>query len=268
MMKLSRIGSEDQLMAAIKADKSFADFVGSMGNIQTSELPKAIPLAGAVKSLSPSFNPNGGVSFVEDLPSQSLQTSSLAASELVKRQQAAQILRARGYQENTIADLIQKFGAQDIITTHYHKGALNRLDKPGLSIPPNRASGGMIPNTGGIDTVPAMLSGGEFIMNRAAVQNIGQGNLQSMNAGASSMLTEEKSNELNEKLIAKLDELIEVSGSSGDITINVSGSGESSAQQGGADPSAARQQLARQVKDAVMKVIEDEKRLGGQLRRR
>jgi hypothetical protein len=105
-------------------------------------------------------------------------------------------------------------------------------------------------------------------MNRSAVQNIGSGNLQAMNSGAGSMLTEEKSKELNEKLIAKLDELIEVSGSSGDITINVSSSGESTDQQSSMDGAAARQQLARQVKDAVMKVIEDEKRLGGQLRRR
>jgi hypothetical protein len=53
-----------------------------------------------------------------------------------------------------------------------------------------------------------MLSGGEFVMNRSAVQSIGAPNLQSMNAGGTSITSEETSKELNEKLLAKLDELI------------------------------------------------------------
>jgi hypothetical protein len=129
-----------------------------------------------------------------------------------------------------------------------------------------RATGGMIPPTSGIDTVPAMLSGGEFIMNRAAVQNIGASKLQSMNTGASSASSDETAKDLNERLIAKLDELIQVSGSSGDININVSSSGETSQQDSG-DTSDARQKLARQIRDSVMQVIQEEKRIGGSLRR-
>ena len=124
----------------------------------------------------------------------------------------------------------------------------------------------MIPPTSGIDTVPAMLSGGEFIMNRAAVQNIGASKLQSMNTGASSASSDETAKDLNERLIAKLDELIQVSGSSGDININVSSSGETSQQDSG-DTSDARQKLARQIRDSVMQVIQEEKRIGGSLRR-
>jgi TP901 family phage tail tape measure protein len=131
-----------------------------------------------------------------------------------------------------------------------------------------RATGGMIPSTSGIDTVPAMLSGGEFIMNRAAVQNIGAGNLQSMNSGTQSVLTDEASKEMNEKLLSKLDELIEVSSGGGDITINVSGSGnETTAGDNNQDASSVKQQLAREVKDAVLKVLDEQKRLGGRLRR-
>jgi TP901 family phage tail tape measure protein len=133
----------------------------------------------------------------------------------------------------------------------------------------NRASGGIIPPTSGIDTVPAMLSGGEFIMNRAASQNIGTGNLQALNAGASSLPTEEKTEELNDRLVAKLDELIEVmteGGSSGSITINVDSNGKSTQETSG-ESSESRQKLAAQIKDTVMKVIEQEKRLGGKLRR-
>ena len=134
-------------------------------------------------------------------------------------------------------------------------------------LPPKRATGGTIPSRGGIDTVPAMLSGGEFIMNRSAAQNIGAGNLQALNAGAGSIVTEEKTEELNDKLIAKLDELIEASGGGGSITINVEGSGGATNQTTSGQTSEQKQQLARQIKDAVVKVIQEEKRLGGSLRR-
>jgi hypothetical protein len=132
--------------------------------------------------------------------------------------------------------------------------------------PKGSATGGMIPSRSGIDTVPAMLSGGEFVMNRSAVQSIGAPNLQSMNSGGTSITSEETSKELNEKLLAKLDELIGASGSTGNITINVAPSGQTS-QETSQDPSASRQQLARQIKDAVLQIINDEKRIGGSLRR-
>ncbi len=131
---------------------------------------------------------------------------------------------------------------------------------------PVRATGGSIPSASGIDTIPTMLSGGEFIMNRAAAQNIGSGNLQALNSGARSLPTEEKSEELNDRLIAKLDELIEASGSGSNITINVESSGKET-QNAEGNPAEAKQKLARQIRDAVLKVIQEEKRLGGQLRR-
>jgi hypothetical protein len=133
--------------------------------------------------------------------------------------------------------------------------------------PKRKATGGMIPSTSGIDTVPAMLSGGEFIMNRAAVQNIGSANLQSMNSGATSSKSEDVSKDLNDKLIAKLDELIEATGSVGDININVSSSDNGSQQPSQEEGASSRQQMARQIRDAVLQVIQEEKRIGGSLRR-
>jgi hypothetical protein len=130
-----------------------------------------------------------------------------------------------------------------------------------------RATGGMIPQTSGVDTVPAMLSGGEFIMNRAAVQNIGSANLQSMNSGATSSKSDDVSKDLNDKLIAKLDELIEATGSSGDININVSSSDNRSQEASQEDDASSKQQMARQIRDAVLKIIQEEKRIGGSLRR-
>jgi TP901 family phage tail tape measure protein len=144
---------------------------------------------------------------------------------------------------------------------------LNNLGNGVLPPKPKKATGGSIPFKSGIDTVPAMLSGGEFIMNRSAAQNIGAGNLQALNAGAGTIVTEEKTEELNEKLIAKLDELIEASGGASSITINVEGSTGAATQSTNGNPTDQRQQMARQIKDAVLKILQDEKRLGGQLRR-
>lgn len=138
---------------------------------------------------------------------------------------------------------------------------------PGVLPPIPKAVGGMIPARSGIDTVSTMLTGGEFVMNRAAAQNIGAGNLQSLNSGAKSLPTEEKSEELNDRLISKLDELIEASGAAGNITINVEGGSGKSSETSDGNSAEGKQQLARQIRDAVLKVIQDEKRLGGQLRR-
>jgi hypothetical protein len=130
------------------------------------------------------------------------------------------------------------------------------------------AVGGSISETAGIDTIPTMLSGGEFIMNRAAAENIGPGNLQAMNAGASKPMSEEASKDLNNKLISKFDELIGTTEkSTGSITINVDGSSGKSSENSSGQTQGSNQQLSRQIRDAVLKVIQEEKRLGGQLRR-
>ena len=138
------------------------------------------------------------------------------------------------------------------------------------SSPLNKATGGLISERPGIDTIPTMLSGGEFIMNRAAAQNIGPGPLQAMNAGSSSMITEEKSVELNDKLIKKLDELVGASSESkGNVSISINSTDgkTTSSSQSSAGSTQDRQKFAQNIKDVVLKVIQDEKRLGGQLRR-
>jgi hypothetical protein len=43
-------------------------------------------------------------------------------------------------------------------------------------------TGGMVPGTGNRDTVPAMLTPGEFVIRKSSVQSIGAGNLAAMNA--------------------------------------------------------------------------------------
>jgi TP901 family phage tail tape measure protein len=127
---------------------------------------------------------------------------------------------------------------------------------------PKRATGGLIPAAGGVDTVPAMLSGGEFVMNAAATQNIGASNLQALNSGTG--VSD------NSDLVLKLDELIratEDSQTAGNISITVNGSNGSESSVGGQGASEEQRNLSEKIKSAVKQVIADEKRLGGQLRR-
>ena len=132
----------------------------------------------------------------------------------------------------------------------------------GYSVLPNNklATGGSVPNTAGVDTVPSMLSGGEFVMNAAATQKIGAGNLNALNSGAGGG---------SEDIVSKLDELISVSDNAGETVINitVNSDGSSDTQGGGGDSGGEQQRsLATRIKDVVKQVIDDEKRLGGSLR--
>ena len=43
------------------------------------------------------------------------------------------------------------------------------------------ASGGLVPGTGNYDTVPAMLTPGEFVIKKSSVNSIGAGNLANIN---------------------------------------------------------------------------------------
>jgi len=114
---------------------------------------------------------------------------------------------------------------------------------------PYMAGGGGVPYAAGVDTVPAMLSGGEFVMNAGATQRIGAGNLEALNAGGSvgggSSTT-----------ITKGDTNIS-------IVVNSDGSEK---ENNSGSTNEQDQNLAVKLKDAVRDVLSQEKRLGGMLR--
>ena len=135
------------------------------------------------------------------------------------------------------------------------------LDLQGMPLPDplKRATGGYVSPRAGIDNVPSMLSGGEFVMNAAATQRIGAGNLAAANAGGGG-------GEGKEAVVARLDELIAVTQNSGETVINITVNSDGSEnQEGGGDEQ--QQGLAKKIKDVVKQTIDDEKRLGGSLRR-
>ena len=128
---------------------------------------------------------------------------------------------------------------------------------PGL---PTYATGGAVPYAAGQDTIPSMLTGGEFVMNSAATQRLGANNLETLNAGGSL-------GGGGREVLDKLDNIAEVSRGDTKINITVNSNGTSNESNEGDAKGARRgQELGAKIKDAVREVIQQEQRLGGLLR--
>jgi hypothetical protein len=128
-----------------------------------------------------------------------------------------------------------------------------------------RAAGGYVPGQGANDDVPTMLRGGEFVMSKQAASNIGYGNLQRMNSTGRE--TSESSNDMAARLEAKLEEIFEKVSGVGSIEINIESNGrESTSQDQDSGKDAQNRELAKKVKEVVLNVLREEKRLGGMLR--
>ena len=127
-----------------------------------------------------------------------------------------------------------------------------------------RYNGGYITGGSGMrDDVPAMLTGGEFVLNNRATRKLGVQNLNRLNAGETGG-DEDRSGAVTESLLSKLDELIQATrDSAGDnVVVNVS-----SNEAGGMTESNSgnEKELQRKIRQAVLDVIAQEKRLGGSL---
>lgn len=128
-----------------------------------------------------------------------------------------------------------------------------------------RASGGLISGGSNIrDDVPAMLTGGEFVLNNRATQRIGTQNLHKLNSGAQ-IGGESSSAETTQALISKLDELIQTTANSSkeNVVVNVSTSEADGQKQ--ENPAGTEKELQKKIREAVLNVIAQEKRLGGSL---
>jgi hypothetical protein len=126
------------------------------------------------------------------------------------------------------------------------------------------ANGGPIFGGSGVrDDVPAMLTGGEFVLNNRATRKLGVQNLNRLNAGETNT-GEGDSSAVTESLISKLDELIQATReSAGDnVVVNVS---SNEAQAKTENTNGNEKELQRKIKQAVLDVIAQEKRLGGSL---
>ena len=131
--------------------------------------------------------------------------------------------------------------------------------------PMRRAAGGYVAGNGMGDNVPAMLNGGEFVVSKQAAEKIGYGNLQNLN---SSQKPTTDSSELISRLEGKLEEIFDKVSGVGTINISVSsdGKGKNEDSETNSNEEEKNRQMARKIKEVVMNVLKDEKRLGGMLR--
>jgi TP901 family phage tail tape measure protein len=139
-----------------------------------------------------------------------------------------------------------------------------QADLYGSSYMRRYANGGPIFGGSGVrDDVPAMLTGGEFVLNNRATRKLGVQNLNRLNAGETNT-GEGDSSAVTESLISKLDELIQATReSAGDnVVVNVS---SNEAQAKTENTNGNEKELQRKIKQAVLDVIAQEKRLGGSL---
>jgi TP901 family phage tail tape measure protein len=124
-------------------------------------------------------------------------------------------------------------------------------------------SGGFVPYGSRLsDTIPALLTGGEYVMNNAAVKKYGLGAMNAMNAGAMSNNTNTNSTSTNNN----------TNNNSTNISINIDRSGKATY---GSDTNsyekndiAFSKQMAKRVADIAKGVISDESRYGGKIYQR
>ena len=230
--------------------------------------PESIAMTSLGRSMSPAFQRTQEAKsqafslFLQQLQADEQRREQLRERERLKKEQRRGLLASFG-----MAALTGFVSGGGLGTIDKHLGALfggrksNRaLNQEIFAMYPNtsakRPMGGMIPYmaggggvgyAAGVDTVPAMLSGGEFVMNAAATSRIGASNLQALNSGASM--------EGGSTSITKGDTNI-------NIVVNSNGSVNQNAS---ADAGAADKGLAVRLKDAVKGVLAEETRLGGML---
>jgi hypothetical protein len=126
------------------------------------------------------------------------------------------------------------------------------------------ASGGVVNGNGYGDNVPSLLTGGEFVVNKDSAKKIGYSNLNNLNSGNSNSNSNRevdfsKMEERLDKLISTLTENKETPNIT--ITVNSDKSEQENSSKQNSD-----KDLARRIKQSVLQILADEKRLGGSLR--
>jgi TP901 family phage tail tape measure protein len=133
-------------------------------------------------------------------------------------------------------------------------------------LPQLKAAGGLISGGSNVrDDVPAMLTGGEFVLNNRATQRLGVQNLNKLNSGAPVSSEGGASAEMTQALVSKLDELIQATSNSSKENVVVNVSTSEAGNQTSENPAGAEKELHKKIRQAVLDVIAQEKRLGGSL---
>ena len=145
-----------------------------------------------------------------------------------------------------------------------------------MNFTPGKAYGGMIRgfNNGGgpTDDIPALLMGGEYVMDRATVRKYGKQYLDSMNSGRAKFAEGGYAGAEAETTTESTDSKAKVDAKTGtavNISINVSGGNASTESQGQTSQGGVDyKKMSERIKAVVLETLNEEKRLGGSLRTR
>jgi hypothetical protein len=129
-------------------------------------------------------------------------------------------------------------------------------------------------NNGGgpTDDIPALLMGGEYVMDRATVRKYGKQYLDSMNSGRAKFAEGGYAGAETETTTESTDSKAKVDANTGtavNISINVSGGNASTESQGQTSQGGVDyKKMSERIKAVVLETLNEEKRLGGSLRTR
>ena len=124
---------------------------------------------------------------------------------------------------------------------------------------------------GYIDNIPAMLTGGEFVMSSSAVRRHGSGFLNRLNRGGrvgyqQGGLVGDQGVVPAENNVSQQTNTSERTNSNTTINITVNSGGEQGEQSSEGQPGTKEKELATKIRGAVLSVLREEKRTGGTLR--
>ena len=124
---------------------------------------------------------------------------------------------------------------------------------------------------GYIDNIPAMLTGGEFVMNSSAVRKHGSGFLNKLNRGGrigyqNGGLVGDQSFVQAENGVTQQSNTSESTSNNTTINITVNSGGAEASVSTEGQPASKEKEMAMKIRGAVLSVIKEEKRTGGTLR--
>jgi len=122
---------------------------------------------------------------------------------------------------------------------------------------------------GSIDNIPAMLTGGEFVVNAGAVRKYGSNMLNSMNRFQSGGMVGNQKFVPQEGSAKSSDASSSTNNNTVNIAVNMGATGPTVSEDASGtnnDRQSNGRDLGRKIRRAVLEVIEREKRVGGNLR--
>ena len=210
----------------------------------------------------------------DDTINQEIRSAQEQGLNLIGQRESHRTQQRKALQQQIVGTLLSagiSAGMSNLIKPgpNTRQGMLNAGAPAALALRSGLAYGGLMrryASGGPVDDIPALLMGGEYVMNRQSSSKYGKRLLDSMNQGRMSRFADggevggstTTTTETNAKMMGDVNISINVSGG----TSQTEAQGNTS--QGGID----YKKMSERIKAVVIETINEEKRLGGSLRTR